>query len=1328
MNAPRAHHRDDERRAAGGSSAARAPAGVAVVGIACRLPGGDSPAALWETIVAGRSLVAPIPPARLDRDLLFDPTPGRLNKTYADIACLIDPWGPRPGSRLPAAFKHHPEPAFSTACDVVLEAAENAGFDPFDMPCRNAGVFVGHTRSSGLSGDIACHSQIEQVADFLRDVPAVAALPAGAADRLVEGLVAEVRRQTPPRDRQGGPLLGAALAARLPAMLLGFDGPAIAFNGACASSLQAIIQGVRAIETGRLEMAVVGGVSYCHADTLVLFSQARSLSSSGSRPWDAAADGLVVGEGVVMMLLCSLEQAVAHGWPVQAVISSCAVASDGRGKSLWAPRREGQIAAMRRAHERLTDRVPLQYVEAHATSTTLGDSTEVGAMAEALADRLPAGVRVPLGSIKGNIGHTLETAGAAGLLRAILAIRHGVVPPVAGCRHPTPAIDWEAIPFRLPLTAETWHPLGADVPRRAAVNAFGIGGLNAHVVVDEALTAPRGRPIAVPAGLPKIAAPRRESRRRAGAAEPIAVVGAGAVLPGALTFAAFRELIAGTDDPKSDVPADRWEAARFLRPGTRATSRSPVARGGIVRGFAYDWRRHKIPPRQLAQASPLQFMILDAVDRSLHGDDGSSARFDGLRARTGVVAGTMFGGEFATQLQMGLRLPWFRRILAGLLAAEGLDDAGREALLDAFQTRFLERMPALLDETGSFTASSLASRITKSFDLMGGGVAIDAGVTAAAAAVMTCIDQLRAGDNELMICIAAHQDMSINRFEALTLLGLLDERSGASPLDEAARGFLPAEGCGVLVLRRLADARAAGDPVLAVIRGVGSGTDTSGWRASCTAARRGLEEAGLAAGQIDAFAWLGSGAAATDAEEIEGLAVAYGSAAERPRPLTSPLARFGHAAGAAAMIPLLEAVAAVGDRRLPPTFGLARPGAIAVSHRWLFEPVQGRPALLDAPQPVVAVHVGGGRDTAFHVLVEGPPPAAGLRPEVESSLAAPASPPDPRHAGPTAGTPIPRPEERAPMQDDRFGGRPVPPQPAAPIHFDATERRRERLKAGAAGQPRAAGPAAAHPIPSAPAVAPVLPRPAPPPSVPAPAAVVAPLPVPTAAVAAAVRRSPEELSAFLVNFVVEQTGYPPEIVELDADLEADLGIDSIKKAQLFGEIGEYFAIPPRADLALDDFPTLRHVLGFLVEATGGTAATGTTGPAARPAAPHEHEAAAPTIAARPSGGFTAAVYQPGQAVPAAAAATATVPPRAGRAPEELAAFLVNFVVEQTGYPPEIVELDADLEADLGIDSIKKAQLFGEIGEYFAIPPRADLALDDFPTLRHVLGFLVEATA
>ena len=202
---------------------------------------------------------------------------------------------------------------------------------------------------------------------------------------------------------------------------------------------------------------------------------------------------------------------------------------------------------------------------------------------------------------------------------------------------------------------------------------------------------------------------------------------------------------------------------------------------------------------------------------------------------------------------------------------------------------------------------------------------------------------------------------------------------------------------------------------------------------------------------------------------------------------------------------------------------------------------------------------------------------------------------------------------------------------------------------------------------------------------PPPAAKVAALPP------AAMAMPPAELEAFLVNFVVEQTGYPPEIVELDADLEADLGVDSIKKAQLFGELHEYFEITPSDNLTLDDFPTLRHVLNFL-QASTAVASVPAIVPAAKPPSP-----------------TAVAISSP----------AAPEPPASG----ELETFLVNFVVEQTGYPPEIVELDADLEADLGVDSIKKAQLFGELREYFDIMPSESLTLDDFPTLRHVLNFL-----
>lgn len=204
-------------------------------------------------------------------------------------------------------------------------------------------------------------------------------------------------------------------------------------------------------------------------------------------------------------------------------------------------------------------------------------------------------------------------------------------------------------------------------------------------------------------------------------------------------------------------------------------------------------------------------------------------------------------------------------------------------------------------------------------------------------------------------------------------------------------------------------------------------------------------------------------------------------------------------------------------------------------------------------------------------------------------------------------------------------------------------------------------------------------------------------------------QSSEDLRRFLVNFVVEQTGYPEEIVEMDADLEADLGIDSIKKAQMFGEIGEHFGLEPDDNISLDDFLTLDSVLAYLIVAlagegklapSNGSADTDNIVDAILPVTPHSSSAnqVNGVVSVTPSDD--------------------AVPSR-----EELQTFLINFVVEQTGYPEEIVELDADLEADLGIDSIKKAQMFGEIGEYFSLQPDENMSLDEFTTLNDVLAYL-----
>lgn len=248
---------------------------VAIVGVACRLPGADNVEDFWSMLREGRSAVRKLPPERFDRELYYDPRRGLLNRSYTDIACLVDY---RPMDRavapLPQSLAAHPEIAFTTLCEVSIRALRDAGLDPLHLPSTNVGVYVGNVRGSGLSGDLIYQTMIGEIAEYLREIPELGRLSGNRVDEVIRELTGQVRQSTRGRDRDGGPDLSANMSAKFTSLALGLTGPYMAFNAACASSMQALVQAVRALQLDRIDLALASGASYCHSDTLVLFSQA----------------------------------------------------------------------------------------------------------------------------------------------------------------------------------------------------------------------------------------------------------------------------------------------------------------------------------------------------------------------------------------------------------------------------------------------------------------------------------------------------------------------------------------------------------------------------------------------------------------------------------------------------------------------------------------------------------------------------------------------------------------------------------------------------------------------------------------------------------------------------------------------------------------------------------------------------------------------------------------------------------------------------------------------------------------------------------------------
>ncbi|MGW1315102.1 SDR family NAD(P)-dependent oxidoreductase [Streptomyces sp. NPDC002426] len=1276
---------------------------IAIVGLAGLFPQSRNVREFWHNIVDGNDCIEDVPDTHWNLDDYYDPDPAAEDKTYArrggflpEIAFNPMEFGLPPNTLEVTDILQLL--SLTVARDVLRDAGtEGSGwYDP-----TRTGVILGVTGANSLTQPLSARLQTPVLKEVVRSV--------GLSEAQAEEVAERFKKAYIPWEENSFPgMLGNVVAGRI-ANRFDLGGTNCTVDAACASALAAVKLAVSELVEGRSDLMITGG---CDAENTILmymcFSKTPAFSKSQIiRPFDESADGTLIGEGIGMLALKRLADAERDGDRIYSVLRGIGTSSDGRFKSIYAPRAQGQQLALRRAYEDAD--VPagsIELFEAHGTGTAVGDHTELSALGSFVAEGQDARGYAAIGSVKSQIGHTKAAAGAAGLIKLSLALHQKVLPPTINVEQPSAAVDPAETPFYVNSQARPWIADPGRDKRRAAVSSFGFGGTNFHMVLEEHDTT--GGKVLGPVartGLWHAADPEALARRleQGAAPDPLGWVPAGDARIGIVArsdeeFEALRTT--AVELLRAKAGADAWQHPKgitYRRSGIPAGTKAAAV-------FAGQGSQYVGMGREAALAVPPVLAAYDRANRLTAGaetlgrvvfpppafDDATrTAQEESLR-RTEFAQpaiGALSAGQFA----------WFKELgfapdgvighsfgeLTALWAAGVLDDDGFTELARA---RGLAMAPPA-DASGH-----------------------DSGAMAAVRGELSAVEALVAGYRDVSVC-------NINAPGQIVVGGPTAEIDRL--VADSASGKVPAKRLPVSAAFHTRFVAHAADAFREAVEGVALNAPRIPVYANTPGASYGADQAESRRTLVDQL--LRPVAFADRIEEMYAdgfrVFVEFG-----PKRVLSDLVDR-----------VLEG--REGVRTVAVDGGPAKDGEIALKRAVIELAVLGLPVTgiddhsAEAPEvrpgkgmaiPLRGInYVTDARRSAYREALAEPSrealPAA--RPEPVAELASePVSKPVSESVAPStegaaeslsavakegldlqaeildAHVSTIQEAVKTLEQSVRSGTHPdadaalrLIEQHGASI-TTAHERATRLLIDALKGEEAPTAPAAASIAPAVPvAVAPV--------EAPAPAPVAAEpaVPAPSGEVNAAVLEA-------LLEVVAEKTGYPVEMLEPGMDVEADLGIDSIKRVQIMGALQERFPVSGEVDPErMGELRTLDDIAGFLASASGATTPAPAE-PVAAPA-PVAPVVTEPAVSA-PSGEVNAAVL----------------------------GALLEVVAEKTGYPVEMLEPGMDVEADLGIDSIKRVQIMGALQERFPVSGEVDPErMGELRTLDDIAGFLASAS-
>lgn len=940
---------------------------IAIIGVACLFPDAATPAAFWQNLVQGLDSTSEATAAEMgvDPDLYYDPT-GRQTDTYSCKrgAYIRDFSFDSSGYAIAPEVLDQLDNTYQWSLYVAREALRDSGYLGRAAQLMSCGVLLGTlsfpTRTSNQQMLPIYRTAIENALGDLLQQPMT--LPhSPRTGEHVENVA-----------------FGSGTYAATTAQALGLGGVSFELDAACASSLYAMKLACDALNSGDTDLMLAGAVSA--ADPFFInmgFSSFQAYPQDGvSRPFDRDAGGLIAGEGAGMFVLKRYADARRDGDQIYAVIRGIGLSNDGKGKSLLSPHPKGQMLAYQRAYRAANlDPQAIDYVECHATGTQLGDQTELNTLAEFFG----AHGAVPLiGSVKSNLGHLLTAAGMAGMLKVILSMAQRQIPATININHP---ITLDRAPLtqskesvQIVRTLQPW-PQHAG-PRQAAVSAFGFGGTNAHLILEEPGAS--------------FAEEQKTGFDQEATDVQTAIVGMDACFGGCDGLEAFAQTIYEGKQHFGPLPSRRWkgidqEASLLQRYGF-ADGRAPT--GAYLSEFAFDFLRFGIPPKAEDQPIPQQLLMLKVADRAI--DDAALARGQNVAV---IVA--MNTDPTLHRFRGRCDLLW--QIDAALAQQGSPLTAGEKAELIALAKSSIYPA-ATAAQYASLIGNIMAGRIAAQWDFSGPAFTVSTQENGTFHALAVAAGLL--ADKSVDAVVVGAVELAGSPEAILLRNQQWPVNSGAQSLSlaEGANGWLVGEGAGAVVLKRRADAQTAHEHIYAIIEAITVAqnsptapghqplTATPAISTVVQACGKALQQAQIAPTAIGYLELCGSGLPPQDAIELSGIQQAYAalsaalpevSVNEPQCAVGSVKANIGHTFAASGMASLIKSALCLQQRFLPATPGWTAPKIPAAWDARFYLPTLSRPWLhnhgKDMPPRTAAISGLGIDGSCAHlILTESP--------------------------------------------------------------------------------------------------------------------------------------------------------------------------------------------------------------------------------------------------------------------------------------------------------------------------------------------------------------------